>query len=857
MENKELIELLRERGFQIKTASSTIDSISAEAIIKEFSSQTEAETSPDATTVSPAPTAPVEPTTPSAGPKIPQGAFVRSREDVEREREQREAAEKQAIEAELERKRQERESARQAALEKAREQAQRAAPKSPANPPAPRNAPPAMVPPRPQTGKTPPPSAQPAAQQPAAAPNLPKGILRAPQTEKPAETPAAKAPPPTPAAPPIPRKENVPPPLPSGVVQAPQVKSPATPPNLKGVVQAPTSQQAAPASGITGNESVRIEERDGVRILHVKPPIVVRELATQLEMKPFKLISELMEMGIFASINQAIDEEVAGKLADRHGFVLEVHHRGEDKPAQQASQTKKAPKQDENDPALLETRPPVVCVMGHVDHGKTTLLDTIRKSSVVSGEAGGITQHTAAYQVEHNAHKITFLDTPGHAAFSRMRERGAQVTDIAILVVAADDGFMPQTDEALKFAQKHNVPVVVAINKMDAKGANIDRVKQQMQQRNIAPEDWGGETLCQPISALNAENIDELLEQVLLQAEIMELKANPKASVEGMVIESQMEQGRGTTTTIIVQKGTLKVGSALVCGDKYCKVRSMLNEHGKTVKSAPPSTPVRLLGWSGTPSSGAIFTGAKNEKDARRQAEELAQSLKAEADETPAESLPSNVDELLMAIDAQQKKVFRMVLKSDVHGTVEALEEAFREIGSDKVDLKIIDSGVGMVTKNDVILASSSEANVVCFNVKTENGVNALAKHHNVRLITHNIIYELIDQVTEAMAELLDPEYSEVRIGGAEIRQVFPVSKGFVAGCMVTDGIVKRKAKARISRNEEVVYDGKVSTLRRFKDDVAEVRAGYECGIQLEGFNRYEEGDLIEFFEVHESRPTL
>ncbi|MEM9227671.1 MAG: translation initiation factor IF-2, partial [Verrucomicrobiota bacterium] len=473
------------------------------------------------------------------------------------------------------------------------------------------------------------------------------------------------------------------------------------------------------------------------------------------------------------------------------------------------------------------------------------------------GEAGGITQHIGAYQVERKERKITFLDTPGHAAFSKMRERGADVTDIAILVVAADDGFMPQTDEALKFARKANVELVVAINKMDAKGANIERVKQQMQERDLMPEDWGGQTLCTPVSALEGTNIDDLLELVLLQAEVSELKANPKATAEGIIIESQVEQGRGPTATIIVQKGTLKIGDALVCGPDYCKVRAMMDEHGKPIKSAPPSTPVRLMGWSGAPESGTTFTVVKNEKAAKREAEENAEEQKRQ-DAPTAETAPaSDLDSLLAAIDEQSSKVLRIIIKGDVHGSVEALVGCLEAIESDKVGLEIIDTGVGQITKNDVSMADSSSAAVVGFNVKQENGVNAFAKHHDVRIIQHNIIYELIEQVEEAMGELLDPEYREVKMGLAEVRAVFPVAKGQVAGCMVTEGMIKRDAHARLLRKDEVVYEGKVGTLKRFKDDATEVRAGYECGIQIGGCNDYKEGDKIECYEIHEFRPSL
>ncbi|MGB0344276.1 MAG: translation initiation factor IF-2, partial [Coraliomargarita sp.] len=574
---------------------------------------------------------------------------------------------------------------------------------------------------------------------------------------------------------------------------------------------------------------------------------------------PFKLISELMEMGIFASMNQTIEESTAHSLAERHGCLLEVHHRGEDS----QSAKKKEEKVDVDDPKFLKPRPPVVCILGHVDHGKTTLLDTIRKSNVTAGEAGGITQHIGAYQIQHSGQKITFIDTPGHAAFSMMRARGANVTDIAVLVIAADDAFKPQTDEALKFAQQANNAIVVAINKMDAKGANIDRVKQQMQEKGIAPEDWGGETVTVAVSALNGTNIDDLLDMILLQAEVMELQANPDCPATGIIIESQIEQGRGPTASVIVDKGTLKKGDALLCGESYCRVKSLLDENGQILKSAPPSTPVKVLGWSSVPSAGDRFTSEKNEKAARRVAEDVAYQRKKEANakEEAEGGKPAGgptIDDLFAAIESKQKKCLRVIVKSDVHGSAEALANALSEIESDKVDLDIINVGVGNITKNDVTMASAGGCCIVGFNVRLDNGVQGIAKHHDVRIIQHEIIYELLDQVEEEMAGLLDAELSEKKLGAAEIRQVFPTGKGrYVAGCMVTEGTINRSRIARLVRGGEVLHESSIDTLRRFKDDVKEVRAGYECGINVEGCNDYQEGDIIECFAVEEIRPSL
>ena len=506
-------------------------------------------------------------------------------------------------------------------------------------------------------------------------------------------------------------------------------------------------------------------------------------------------------------------------------------------------------------PKDIRPRPPVVCVLGHVDHGKTTLLDTIRHTSVVAGEAGGITQHVGAYQVEVEGKKITFIDTPGHAAFSNMRERGADVTDIAILVVAADDGFMPQTDEALKFAQKAGVPVVVAINKIDAKGANIDRVKQQMQQRGIAPEDWGGDTLCVGISALKGTNVNELLSLVLLQAEMMELKADYRCPAVGVIVESQIDIGRGPVATVIVQEGTLKIGDALVCNCQYCRVRSMLNERGEVVKSATPSMSVKIIGWSGVPDNGSIFETVKDEKTAKRQAEE--NEIASKEHKSDPVSKITNMRALFAAIESQKQKVLRVVVKCDVHGTLEALVGCLEAIKSNRVKLEILDSGVGAISKNDVEFAHSSDAMIVGFNVKMDNGVAPLVKNKGVRVLTHSIIYELIDQVKEAMAELLDYEYTEEHLGVAEVRQVFELAKAVIAGCMVTEGQIMRDKQVRVRRKNEVIFEGKINSIKRQKDDQSEVRSGFECGIRIDGFSAFEVGDEIECFDMIRSRQTL
>ena len=700
-----------------------------------------------------------------------------------------------------------------------------------------------------------------------AAPSAPAGKVPAPLVP-PAVSKAARAvPPPLPPRPKIAMPEVRPPQPAKREVQpevvikfgqkseaqreAPRKPAPLTPPIPGGRAPAPLVPPAAskaaplvppmPGRAPAAAAQPQSAEKKEFKTIQLKAPIIVREFAKAMDLKPFRLISELMDMGIFASMNQSLEDATAIVIARKHGFDLDIRHRGE----QQQPKKKEAAKKPEDDIKNYVPRPPIVCILGHVDHGKTTLLDTIR------------TQHTAAYQVSCNGKKITFLDTPGHAAFSKMRERGANVTDIAILVVAADDGFMPQTDEALSFAQKAGVPIVVAINKMDAKGANVDRVKQQMQKRGITSEDWGGEVLCTPVSALKGENIDKLLELVLLQAEIMELKANPKASVEGVIIESQLEQGRGATSTVIVRQGTLKTGDVIVCGENWCKVRAMMDDRGGRMKEALPSTPALVMGWTGAPEAGDAFERAENDREAKRITEEVVRQRKLR-ESAEVEAPPASIEELMAAIENKDHKVYKCVVKSDVSGTVEALVACLKDIKSDKVGLEVIADSVGQITKNDVDFAATAGASIVAFNVKQENGVAGLAKHKGVEIVSHNIIYELINTVKDAMKNLLDPELRENKLGAAEVRQLFNISKGGkVAGCMVTEGIVKNGKFARVFRKGKEISKGRVAEIKRFKDDVAEVRAGYECGITLNNFSDFEPGDVIECFEILEIRPEL
>ena len=761
--SKEILEILQERGYDVKSASSTLDNITAQSLIDEFkvTEQEDAVSEPPPAEPDDSASDEEESSDEDSAPADSGGVpIVKSKADLEKER-----LEKEALE----------------------------------NPPD-------------ESGDD---------------------EETEPSQDAGSDSPQGKAP-------------SVPPPPPTKRASAPP------PPTSAGKAPVPPS---VPSPGSEDSDGGVVE---GNKII-LKPPIVVRDFAGLIGLKPFQLISELMEMGIFASMNQTVEEEVARKIAKIKGFELEIKHRGE-----KADPTEKVVQEeiDENDEKFLKTRPPVVCILGHVDHGKTTLLDTIRKANVVAGEAGGITQHVGAYQIERNGQKITFIDTPGHAAFSKIRERGANLTDVAVLVVAADDGFMPQTDEALKFAQRAQGSLLVAVNKIDVKGADVEKVKTQMQERSIASEDWGGEVVTVPISALNGDNVEELLDMILLQAELMELKANPDAVSEGVVVEARQEVGRGATATVIVQKGTLKIGDSVHCGSVFCKVKAMIDDKGNQVKSAPPSTPVNILGWSGVPDAGAVFKGSKNERQAKREAEQFALGGKepeaAPEERGEGEDEVSGVDALFAAISKSKKTTYRVVLKADVRGSLEALIGSLELIESDKVLLEVLQSDVGQVTKNDVKMANTSGADVIGFNVKLENGVMGEAKHLGVQVFQNNIIYEIIDLVRDNMADLLEPELVEQKTGRAEIRQVFKVSKGrTVAGSMVMEGAIIRNKGARLIRNGEVIAEGKIDTLKRFKDDVTEVKAGFECGIRLDSFDKYEEGDVLETFEVEKTRPTL
>jgi translation initiation factor IF-2 len=634
----------------------------------------------------------------------------------------------------------------------------------------------------------------------------------------------------------VPAPPAAPPPPP--VAAAP----PAAPEPLKAEESAAADEAAPP------------EVEDNRKIIHIKPPIVVKQLAADLGVKPHQVIAELMNYNIFANINQTIEPDIATKIAETHGFVLEKERREKGGGVHKIEQVVVAPPK----PVItveeeLKPRGPIITFMGHVDHGKTSLMDAIRKTRVAAGEAGGITQHIGAYTVNHKGSRITFLDTPGHAAFTAMRARGANVTDIVVLVIAADDGVMPQTAEAINHAKAaQHVKIMVAINKIDLPGANIDKVKKQLQDRGLTPEDWGGETIVVPVSATKGQGVDQLLEMMTLQAEVMELKASPSANARGTVIEAQVEAGRGPTATIIVQMGTLKTGDPFICGDYSGKVKSLIDDQGNQIKAAGPATPVKVLGFSGLPNAGDEFLVMASEREAKQLSDERREDKRTTKLAAPQRA---TLETLLEAADG--KKTLKLVLKCDVQGSLEAIIGSLTQIESKKVELEFVHAAVGPVSESDILLASASNAVVVGFNVKVESNAVADARREGVQVKLYSIIYELIDQMKEAMAGLLDPEHRETVIGHAEVKQVFQLSKGIVAGCLVTDGRIARSARARVVRRRQPVYDGGISTLRRFQDDVKEVRSGLECGIKLGDFSEYQVGDNIESYQLEQVAQKL
>jgi translation initiation factor IF-2 len=710
-----------------------------------------------------------------------------------------------------------------------------------------------------------------------AAPPKPKPEPPPPPPPPEPPMPPVAAPPPEPKpAEPVPPPEaavtpgaKVPEPAPTSVAHPVSPAKPATP----AVSQKPAPSAAAatrsspttakPAKSAAKHVPVAEEEPEkgptsdlsvSGTVIKAKGPIIVRDLAVCLGMRPNKVIAELMKVNILASINERLDVTQARRLAEAHGFTLDYERRVHDRPPI-LTRKPEGLDEDEDRPEDLVTRPPVVTFLGHVDHGKTSLMDKIRNAQVAKGEHGGITQHIGAYTAESGGRNITFLDTPGHAAFTAMRARGANLTDIAVIVIDAVDGVMPQTREAIQHAKAAEVTILVAINKVDLPNANPERVLQQLQAESLAPEEWGGETICCRVSALTGEGIPHLLEMILLQADVLDLKASPKRHARGFVIESRLLPGMGPTANLLVTNGTLKIGDAILCSRYWGRVRALINDHGNKVKSAGPSSPIMCLGLSGVPEAGAEFRVAPTDKIARDLAE--AEQAKAPSEQTVAPRKLS-LDSLFMQLKESERMELRVILKADTQGSVEAITHALGDIKSDKISLSVLLAGTGNITVNDVMLASASNAVILGFHVAKEPGVDSTAKREGVDIRVHQIIYELLDQVRDAMTGLLAPEIRENVIGHAAVKQVFTIGKtGKIAGCLITDGRGAAKSKVRVLRNKEVLYQGTIENLRHFQDSVAEIREGQECGIRLSRYSDFLPNDVIEFYEIETIKQTL
>ena len=585
------------------------------------------------------------------------------------------------------------------------------------------------------------------------------------------------------------------------------------------------------------------KKADEVRSIALPEVMTVRELAERIGVPASKVVEKLFMQGILATVNQEIDYEKAEEIALEFNCIAEKEEK--------VDVIAELLKEEEEDENTLISRPPVVCVMGHVDHGKTSLLDAIRETHVTDREAGGITQHIGASVVKINGQKITFLDTPGHEAFTAMRMRGANATDIAILVVAADDGIMPQTVEAISHAKAAGIEIIVAINKIDKESANIDYVKQGLAEQGLIPEDWGGSTICVPVSARTGEGITELLEMVLLTADILELKANPKRNARGLVIEAQLDKGRGVVATVLVQKGTLKVGEPIAAGSSYGKVRAMIDDKGRRVKEAGPSTPVEILGLNNVPNAGEVFVACDSEKDARSFAETfVSQNREKMLEETRSRM---SLDDLFSQIQTGNLKELELIVKADVQGSVEAVKQSLTKLSNEEVVVKVIHGGVGAINESDVSLASASNAIIIGFNVKPDMTAKATAEQEKVDIRLYSVIYKAIEDIEAAMKGMLDPIFEEKVIGHAEVRQIFKASGvGNIAGSYVLDGVFERNCKVRITREGKQIFEGDLASLKRFKDDVKEVKAGYECGLVFDGFNDIAEFDIVEAYKMVE-----
>ena len=619
-------------------------------------------------------------------------------------------------------------------------------------------------------------------------------------------------------------------------------------------VAVPVVVEAAEPAIIETAEGTEVS--DDPKLIIIKPPILVPDLANRLGLKPFNIMADLIKIGVFPAPNQPLEPEIAAKICEIHGFVFEREKRDKEKGFHKVEEVIKEPEIVKAEPIdLMLDRPPIITIMGHVDHGKTSILDYLRKTKITAAEAGGITQHIGAYQVIHNDREITFLDTPGHAIFSDMRARGADITDIVVLVVAANDGIMPQTIEAIKHAKKARKTIIVAINKCDLPTANVDRVKSQLAEQGLQTTDFGGDTEFAEVSALTGAGMDDLLDLMALQSEVLELKANPKSTARAAIIEARVVPGRGTTATVIVESGTLKVGTAFICGPYSGKVRSLINDRGVAVKSAHPGMPVEVIGFEELPNVGDHLTEMKTEREAK--------SLATERQETQrlARLKPQHRNRMQdlysMVRDGGGKAQLKLILKCDVQGSVEAIKKAVLAIESDKVESTFITAAAGPITESDISYAASTDATVLGFNVKVEAKAVKAAKAAGVEVKLYSVVYELIDQVREAMLGLLEPLTRETVIGHAEVRQIFKLNRGRVAGSFVTDGRIHRKAHARVIRGGIPVFDGRMSTLRRFKDEVEEVRTNFECGIRLGEFNEYQEGDIIECYKLEKYAQTL
>ncbi len=589
-------------------------------------------------------------------------------------------------------------------------------------------------------------------------------------------------------------------------------------------------------------------EATGQKAVEIPDYLTVRDLAGLLNASPIEVIKQLMSNGIMAAINQQIDYETAAIVAAEMGFEPRPVTPVEEAAPQEGGAPAWRQFYEEEDPKKLVPRPPVVTILGHVDHGKTSLLDRIRSSHVAEGEAGGITQHIGAYQVELEGRKITFLDTPGHEAFTAMRARGAQGADIAVLVVAADDGVMPQTREAISHAKAARVPVIVALNKIDKQNANPDRVKQQLAEAGLVPDEWDGDTIVVPVSAKTGEGLDDLLEAILLVADDSNIKANPEGKTGGTVIEAEIDRGRGVMATLLVQNGTLRVGDVVLAGTSFGRIKAMFNEKGKEIKEAPPSTPVRVMGLNLVPEAGTIFEVVKNEKVAREIATARAEAQR----ETPQQRKPFTLEDLYARFQAGEAKELNLIVKADVQGSLEpiisSLEKLSVKEGDSELKVNILHAEVGDVMESDVMLASASDAIIIGFQVDVDTAARRRADSEGVDIRRYDIIYELIEDVEKALEGLLEPVYEDKVIGVAEVRQVFKISKvGNIAGCFVREGEARRDAQVRILRNHQVIFQGSVSALKRYQEDVREVRTGFECGLNVEGFADFQVGDVIQF----------